>query len=128
MEQVNRNYPRGIIIIAILMFLFGLAEILTGFTHQFFGLSTSESTNSTYLGAAIGALYVMAGGFILIMKRWAAVLAILALAADVFGRVAMVVAGFYPISTFKQMFSIVAGTLIAVAFGTYIGFNWKSFR
>ena len=33
--------PFGINIIAILMILFGFAELVTGFTHNFFGISTT---------------------------------------------------------------------------------------
>ena len=40
--------PLGITIVAILMILFGLAEIVTGFTHNFFGVSTTLGALSAY--------------------------------------------------------------------------------
>jgi len=71
------------------MILFGLAEVATGFTHQFFGVMTANGATSAYAGALIGVLYAAAGLLVLIMRKWAATLAIVCLAADVVGRVAM---------------------------------------
>jgi hypothetical protein len=53
-NEPNETRPRGILIVALLMILFGLAEVVTGFTHRFFGISTTEGVASTYAGAAIG--------------------------------------------------------------------------
>jgi hypothetical protein len=36
---MNKNRPTGIVIVAVLMVIFGLAEIATGFTHNFLVLS-----------------------------------------------------------------------------------------
>lgn len=131
MRQANipQTYrPRGLTIAALLMVLFGLAEVVTSFTHQFFGLTTAQSTVSTYVGAAIGILYILSGLLILPSKKWGAALAILCLAGDVAGRIAMVLTGLYPIDTAMQMVAIILGTLIAVIFAIYIGIKWKSFR
>ena len=46
----------GIATVAILMILFGLAEIVTGFTHNFFGVSTTRGAFSAYANAGVGAL------------------------------------------------------------------------
>ena len=128
MEAVNQGRPRGIIIVAFLMILFGLAEVVTGFTHNFFGITTSQVTIFTYSAAAIGAFYVVAGLLILTMRKWAAALAIMLLGADIIGRVALVVVGLYPIDSLKNTLGIIAGTVIAVIFAIYIGWKWKSFR
>jgi hypothetical protein len=80
------------------MVLFGLAEVVTAFTHDFLGISTSSSNVFTFSAAAIGAFYVAAGLLILTMKKWAAALAIALLAVDIAGRIALVVAGLYPTS------------------------------
>ena len=38
----NAIRPKGIIVVAMLMILFGAAEIVTGFTHDSFGLTTAQ--------------------------------------------------------------------------------------
>jgi hypothetical protein len=120
--------PRGILVVAIAMILFGLAEVATGFTHQFFGLSTTKNDASTILGAGIGMLYLLSGLFILPMKKWGAALAILCLAGDVGGRVAMVLTGYYPLGSSEQTFAMILGTLIAFGFAIYIGLRWRAFH
>ncbi len=120
--------PRSLTIIAALMLLFGLAEVVTGVTHQFFGLTTAQTDLATAAGVAIGLLYVLSGLFILPLKKWGAALAIACLAADVAGRVAMVAAGLYPLDTSRQTVAILLGTLIAAAFAVYIAYKWKSFK
>ena len=122
------NRPVGIAVIGCLMIVFGVAEIATAFTHNFFGISIARSAMSTYLGASIGALYSIAGILVLTMRRWAAALAIIALVLDVVGRIAMAAAGFYPLTSSKQIGSIIAGTAIAAAFAIYVGFKWRSFE
>jgi hypothetical protein len=127
-EAVNQGRPRGIIIVAFLMILFGLAEVVTGFRHNFFGITTSGITIFTYSAAAIGAFYVVAGLLILTMRKWAAALAIVLLGADIIGRVALVVVGLYPTDFLENTLGIIAGTVIAVIFAIYIGWKWRSFR
>ena len=128
MEPVKQSRPRGIIIVAFLMILFGLAEVVTGFTHNFFGITTSSINIFTYSSAAIGAFYVIGGLLILTMKKWAAALAIVLLSADIVGRVALVVTGLFPTDSLENTFSIIAGTVIAAIFAIYIGWKWKAFR
>jgi small-conductance mechanosensitive channel len=120
--------PLGIVIVAILMILFGLAEVVTSFTHNFFGISTSSISLFTYSAAAIGLFYVIAGLLSLTMKKWAAMLAIVFLIADIVGRIALVAAGLYPLNSTEQIFAIIVGTVIAVIFAIYIGLKLKSFR
>ncbi len=120
--------PTGIIIVAILMILFGLIEVVTGFTHEFLGISTSSATIFTYSAAAIGLFYVAAGLLILAMRKWAAALAIVFLIADIIGRIALVAAGLYPLDSTEQVFAIIMGTAIAAVFAIYIAWKWNSFR
>jgi Co/Zn/Cd efflux system component len=110
------------------MIAFGLAEVATGLTHNFFGISTSDVTAEAYAGAAIGLLYAAAGLLILSMKRRAAAIAIMLLVADILGRIAMIVAGLYPIDSLKQRAAIVLGTSIVAVFAIYIRLKWSSFR
>jgi len=65
MNFVKRSRPRGIIVVVFLMILFGLAEVVTGFTHQFFGVMTANGATSAYAGALIGVLYTEAGLLVL---------------------------------------------------------------
>jgi len=127
-EPVNQSRPWSTLIVACLMILFGAAEVVTGFTHNFFGITTSSVVIFTYSSAAIGACSVVGGLLILTMKKWAAALTIVLLAADIGGRVALVVTGLYPTDSAKNTFSIIAGTVIAALFAIYIGWRWKSFR
>lgn len=121
--------PLGITIVAILMALFGLAEVATGFTHNFLGvISTAGATASTYGAAIIGGLYALGGMVLLTMKKWAAAFAEISLAVVVLGRIVLVVAGLYPVNSFLQTFSIIVGTAIAIIFAFYIAFKWKLFR
>ena len=120
--------PLGILIVAILMILFGLAEVGTGFTHNFIGqVSTSAASLSTILGVALGLFYFFGGLLLLSMRRWAAITAIILLCGDVIGRIGMVVAGLYPVDSFKQTFAMVVGSLIAVFFAVYIVVRLKAF-
>jgi len=127
-EAMNQSRPRGMIIVAVLMILFGLAEVVTGFTHNFFGITTSSVNIFTYSAAAIGAFYVASGLLILTMKKWAAALAIVLLIADIVGRVSLVVTGLYPLNSLEQVIGIVAGTAIAAIFAIYIGLKWRRFK
>lgn len=126
--SVSPNRPRGIVIVALLMIVFGLAEVATGLTHNFFGISTAKVTAAAYAGVALGALYAVAGLLILSMKRRAAALAMVLLVADIVGRVAMVVAGLYPIDSLKQRVAIILGTSIVAVFAIYVRLKWSSFR
>jgi len=120
--------PRGITIVAILMILFGLVEVITSFTHGFFGITTSQAAIFTYSATVIGLFYVVAGLLILTMKRWAAAVAIILLGADIVGRIALVWTGLYPLNSLEQIIGIIAGTAIAAIFAIYIGSKWSLFR
>jgi hypothetical protein len=52
------------------MIMFGIAEVYTGFSHNFFGIITQPTAASTYAGAALGLLYAVAGGLCIVRKRW----------------------------------------------------------
>lgn len=125
---MSQRRPWDLITIAALMILFGLAEVVTGFTHAFFGITTTRGIISTSAGALIGILYVAAGLLCLSMRRWAATLAIGCLAADILGRIAMVVTGLFPINSAYQTVAISIGTIVAAAFGLYIWTRRSSFR
>ena len=110
------------------MVVFGLAEVVTGFTHEFFGLTTARNEVATYLGVALGLCYFGGGLLIFTRRRWAALIALVLLSGDVLGRLAMVLFRLYPIDSFRQTFGIVAGTLVAGFFAIHVAWNLKSFR
>jgi hypothetical protein len=127
-EPVNRDRPLGIIIVAVFTILAGGAEVVTGFTLNFFGITTSSIAIFTYSSAVIGVFYVAAGFLILTMRKWAAALAIVLLGADIVGRIVLVLTSLYPTASLKNTLSIIAGTIIVVIVALYIGWQWKSFR
>jgi hypothetical protein len=43
-EAIHQRRPLGIIIVAVFTILAGLAEVVTGLTHDFFGITTSSVT------------------------------------------------------------------------------------
>jgi uncharacterized membrane protein (UPF0136 family) len=128
MSLVNQSRPRGITVVSILMILFGLAEVMTSFTHNFFGISTARGVFSICAGVMVGALYIVAGLLILSARRWAVIPAMICLGADILGRVAMVLTGLFPVNSFFQMFAIVTGTAIAAAFALCIWSKRNSFQ
>jgi hypothetical protein len=127
--MTNQNRPVGIVVVAVLMVIFGLAEIATGFTHNFLGLvSTATANASTYGGVIVGALYAIGGFFLLAMKKWAAAIAEGCLILVITGRISLVAFGLYPLNSFLQTFSIIVGTALAIFFAIYIGVKWKYFK
>ena len=126
-----RNRPRGIVVIALLMVIFGAAEITTGVTHDFFGffgIATQEAPAATAAGLTLGALYALAGVLLLPMKRGPAAVALVLLVAIVAGRMALVATGLFPLHSLRQIVAIVAGTSIVALFALYIGWRWPEFR
>ena len=124
-SNTRLSQMRGIPIAAALMIVFGAAEVVTGFTHNFVGISTSSSIVFTAAGVAIGLCYVVAGVLILTRHLWAARLAIAFLIADIVGRLALVVTGLYPLDSLKQIVGIIGGTAIATAFAIYLYLGTK---
>lgn len=121
--KTNNSRPVGLTIVGVLMMLFGIAEVATGFNHNFFGLITQENSVSTAIGASLGLLYFIAGCLCFIPKRPAMWIAVGCLVLDVVGRLVMVFTGLFPTGSFKQVASIIAGTSIAALFALYIW--WK---
>ena len=72
------------------MILFGFAGVVTSFTRHFFGVATSEEHTSTVADGAIGLFYVVSGLLILTKRKSAVGVAIVLLALDVVGRMAIV--------------------------------------
>ena len=73
-NQIRR--PRAIVVTAVLMIVFGIAEVVTGLTHNFFRVTTTQGSASARIGVTLGLLYFAAGVLNLTMRRWAARVAI----------------------------------------------------
>jgi hypothetical protein len=124
----NIHRPIGVIVVALFMVFAGFAEVITGFRHNFFGITTSGADLFTYSSAIIGAFYALAGLLILSMKKRAAILAISLLVIDILGRITLVLTGLYPMDSLKNIFSIIAGTLIVAMIIIYIIMKLKYFK
>jgi hypothetical protein len=110
------------------MILFGAAEMVTGLTHKFLGISTALGAVSALLASGIGTLYTISGLLLLTMRRRAAAVSVACLIVVVVGRIGMVVSGAFPFDSFEQIFAMTVGTGIATFFAAYIVWNWQAFR
>ena len=119
--------PVGVIVASSLMILFGILEVVTGFSHNFVGISASTSLAFTVVGATIGAFYSVAGVLTLTMNRRAVLCAMVLLAADVVGRLSLVATGLFPLDSTENTIGIVGGTSIAVVFAIYLGLRFGIF-
>ena len=115
-------------IAGVLMLVFGIAEVATGFTGHFLGgISVTTSTEYTIVAAAAGSCYSLAGIFILSMRKWGAGFGIVFLCAELVGRIYLVSTGLYPFSGTDEI-AVIAGSMIAVLFALYIGLSWNKFK
>jgi len=109
------------------MILFGFLEVVTGFSHNFAGISTSTSVAFTLLGASIGAFYSIAGLLTLTMNRWAVLAAVVLLVSDIIGRLGLVASGLFLLDSTANIAGIVGGTSIAAVFAVYLSIKMRSF-
>lgn len=118
----------GIMVVAALMVLFGIAEMATGFTGNFVGiLSIDQSAVSTYGAVIVGALYAAGGLLLLPLRKREARVSLVCLLLVIVGRATLVLIGAYPFVSALQIVSILVGTAIAVIFAVYIKLSWKGF-
>ena len=113
--------------IAIIMIIFGIAEIITGFRHEFFGLVTEKDTITTIVGMGLGGCYLFSGIFLLCFKKWALFCSFIFLVIDVVGRLIMVIAQMFPTDTARQIVGITGGTVIAFVFAIIVFFKYRKF-
>jgi hypothetical protein len=119
--------PWHLIFIAGFTILAGLAEVVAGLSHKFFGITTSNVPLFTVAGVGIGLSYLASGVLVLTMKKWAASISLVLLSIDIAGRILLAVTGLYPTDTARNTFSLIAGTMIVAFVAAYIGWKWKSF-
>ena len=126
-HTVPLRRPWDLIVVAGFTILAGFAEVVTGFSHEFFGITTSGVALFTAAATAIGLSYLASGVLMLTMKRWAATVALVLLCIDILGRILPAVTGLYPTDTAKNTFSFIAGTLIVALVALYVGWKRRSF-
>ena len=118
--------PWHLVVVAGFAILAGLAEVVTGFTHTFFGITTSTVALFTVAAAGIGLSYLVSGILMLTMKKWAATVALVLLSIDIAGRILLAASGLYPTDTAKNTFWLVGGTLIVALVAFYVAWKRKS--
>ena len=57
LERIRDLWSKGITVVALLLILFGLAEIVAGFTHHFYGISPVNDAASIYSFVTFSAFY-----------------------------------------------------------------------
>jgi len=109
-------------VISLLLIVFGIAEIITGIRHEFFGLVTTRDTITKIVGISLGTCYFFAGVFLIVHKKWSLNIALLLLVIDVIGRLIMSFSGMYPIESIMSMqfVGMFGGTLIAIVFTVFV--------
>jgi hypothetical protein len=112
--------PLTLAVLAVFMMTAGVAEVVTAFRHEFFGIRTSTQGLFTLSSVVIGLCYAAAGALVLTMRRRAALTALVLLGADVLGRLALVAAGLYPLDSWRNVFGIISGTVIVAGIATYL--------
>ena len=121
----KQKRPRGVLIVAAAVIVFGLGEVWVGWKGNYLGILSTRLPTSAAT-AVVGMFYVQAGITLLsTRRRWGTVLGLLFIAAEVAGRVYLVMAGVAPHSG-GDFSKIVVGGLIAMGFMLYIGL--RSFR
>jgi len=119
MRNLARKHT-ATLIMAVLMIAFGIAEVATSFTHDFFGLTTTAQVVSTLVGVVLGLCYIAAGALVITLRRPALAAAFILLIVDVLGRLLMMVTGMYPMDSAMQSIGIIVGTVIAAAFAVFV--------
>jgi len=119
--------PWDLVVVAGFAILAGFAEVVTAFSHTFFGITTSTVALFTVAAAGIGLLYLASGVLMLTMKKWAASVALVLLSIDIAGRILLAASGLYPTDTAKNTFSFIGGTVIVVLVAFYVAWKRKSF-
>ena len=117
--------PKGVLIVAVTVIVFGLGEVWVGWSGNYLGILSNRMPPSL-AAAVVGLFYILGGVALLITRRtWGTVLSLVFIGAEVLGRVYLVLAGVAP-RTGADLFKIVVGGVIAIGFMLYIGS--RSFR
>lgn len=117
--------PRGVLIVAVIVIVFGLGEVWVGWSGNYLGiLSTRLPTSAATV--VVGLFYVLGGVALLVTRRtWGTVLSLTFIGLEVLGRIYLVLVGVAPRKG-ADFFKIIVGGVIAVGFMLYI--SSRSFR
>lgn len=117
--------PKGVLIVAAIVIVFGLGEVWVGWKGNYLNILSTRLPASAAT-AVVGLFYILGGAALLFTRRtWGTVVSLIFIAAEVLGRVYLVLTGIAPRAG-QDFFKIVVGGLIAVGFMLYIGL--RSFR
>jgi hypothetical protein len=122
---ISKTRPVGITAAAIFAIIAGLGEIVVGFKGNYLGI-LSKDIKPTVSTVLIGAFYSLGGLSLWTRKKWGAVLGIVFISAEIFGRVYLVMAGIAP-SQGGDAIKIVIGGAIALAVILYVCSQWEKF-
>jgi len=126
MGTLNQKRPLGITIIAVLMIMIGIATGIWGFfAHNLFGLVSNGISIWNYVAAAVGALYVIAGWYLLKVKKWAAIATIVLIFGDITWHIAMILTVDYGK---ENLVSALVGPCIALIMAVYIASKWRFYK
>jgi hypothetical protein len=116
----------GITMVAVYAIVARIGEIVVGLTGNYLGI-LSRNIKPAFSTVVIGSFYSLGGLSLLITrKKWGAVLSIMFIGAEVFGRIYLVATGIAP-SHGNDAVKIVIGGAIALGLVLYIGLKWKCF-
>jgi hypothetical protein len=121
-KPANRT---GIVIAGLFAVIAGLGEIIVGFTGNFLGILAHSIPPATST-VIIGAFYSLGGLSILTMKKRGAALGIAFIAAEILGRLYLVLVGIAPAHG-SDAVKIVIGGAIALGVIGYVMSRWRRF-
>ena len=125
MHMNESRRPKGVLIVAVTVIVFGLGEVWVGWSGNYLGILSTRMPTSA-VTAIVGMFYILGGVALLITPRtWGTVLSLIFIGAEVLGRIYLVIVGVAP-RRGADLTKIVVGGVIAVGFMLYIGL--RSFR
>ena len=126
MIKVNGNPRMGITVVGILALVFGIGEIIVGFTGNYVGI-LSQSIVPAVSTVIIGSLYSLGGLCLLTIRKWGASLGIVFIGGEILGRIYLVTVGIAPYNG-PDAIKIAVGGAIAFAMIIYVLSQWNEFE
>ncbi|HEX9061580.1 MAG TPA: hypothetical protein VF941_15475 [Clostridia bacterium] len=122
----KNQYPLGLTLVAIFAIIAGVGEVIVGITGNYLGI-LSKNISPSVATAIIGSFYSFGGIFLLIRKKWGAMLGIGFISAEILGRIYLIIIGIAPAHGIDAV-KILIGGIIAVLLIAYVIYMWKYFK
>lgn len=122
----KNQYPLGLTLVAIFAIIAGVGEVIVGITGNYLGI-LSKNISPSVATAIIGSFYSFGGIFLLIRKKWGAMLGIGFISAEILGRIYLIIIGIAPDHGIDAV-KILIGGIIAVLLIAYVIYMWKYFK